>query len=313
MAEQAITTIQIVHGDGEAAASVGDRLIYDTTAPNEVVSALSDELSAIAGGIRSAKVRVRVDKTTQAAASLAIACTQANIAVDEYITFVFNDGERVTITGKSTESIPDLQFARITSDTAVGDSICAVVNGNSRLNKRITASNNAGTVTFTAKESGTAGNNIQIIDGTVNGLSPAGGNLAGGLDASNRASGVITLTHANIDADDTFSLGNVTLTWKVAAANENQVTIGANLAADVTNAVAKINAHSSLLGLVSASGNTATGAITITWLGDPRAGALVKLAASDATAVAITTQMTAGTGVTITNDTSTAAFALGAP
>jgi outer membrane lipoprotein SlyB len=310
---EAITTIEIVHGDGEDAVTVGDRLILGTTLPNEAVQALADDLSAIAGGMRSAKVRARVDKSTEAQASLALTVTQTNVAVDEYIDIQFPQGEKVRLTAKATESIADLQFKQITSDTVCAASIRDVINGNPRLNKRLSASESSGVVTITSKEYGTIGNNIQIIDGTTNGISPAGGNLAGGLDASNRATGVLTLTFANIDADETVSIGNVTLTWKASASGENQVDIGANLAAATTNLVAKINAHSSLLGLVTATGVTATGVITLTWLGDPRLAAQIKLASSDATAVAITTQTTAGTGVTLTNDTATTIYSLGAP
>jgi hypothetical protein len=311
---EAITTIEIIHGDGEDAATVGERLILGSTLPNEAVVELSKELRAIAGGVRSGKVRARVTKTTECAASLAIACTQTNIAVDEYITFVFSDGERVTITAKATESIADAQFAQITSDTAVGDSIVAVVKGNARLRGRLTASNAAGTVTFTALQPGTAGNSISIVDGTTNGLTPAGGSLASGLDASNRATSVFTLTFANIDADETVGIGNVTLTWKASASGENQVTIGANLAAATTNLTAKINDHSSLTGLVTAVGVTATGVITLTWLGDPRLCAQIKIASSDATGVALTTQTTVGTGITLTSDSAYTAYSgMGAP
>lgn len=102
---------------------------------------------------------------------------------------------------------------------------------------------------------------ILRIDGSTEGASQ------GVLEAANPT---ITITFANITADETIVLGGVTLTWKASAANENQVTIGANLAAATTNLVAAINVHTKLVGLVSASGNTSTGVVTLTWLGDTR-------------------------------------------
>lgn len=89
-------------------------------------------------------------------------------------------------------------------------------------------------------------------------------------DVLENAHPTITITHANITADETIVLGGTTLTWKASAANENEVTIGANLAADTTNLVAKINAHSALKGIVTATGNTATGVVTLNFLGPTR-------------------------------------------
>jgi hypothetical protein len=86
-----------------------------------------------------------------------------------------------------------------------------------------------------------------------------------------------TITFANITAGETLVIGNVTLTWAVAAANENQVTIGADLAAATTNLTAAINAHSKLAGVISATGVTATGVVTITYTGAGREAALIGL------------------------------------
>jgi hypothetical protein len=88
----------------------------------------------------------------------------------------------------------------------------------------------------------------------------------------------ITITFANITAGETILIGSVTLTWAVAAANENEVTIGANLAAATTNLAAAIAAHSKLMGLVDVvSAVTATGVVTLRYLGDPRAATLLTL------------------------------------
>jgi hypothetical protein len=91
-------------------------------------------------------------------------------------------------------------------------------------------------------------------------------------DPLDRMTRTITITYANITADETVVIGGTTLTWKASAANEDQVTIGDNLADATTNLTAKINDHSKLNGIFSASGNTSTGVVTVTYCGDPRLG-----------------------------------------
>jgi len=92
------------------------------------------------------------------------------------------------------------------------------------------------------------------------------------------ASVTATIAFGNITAGDILVIGNVTLTWAVAAANENEVTIGADLAAATTNLTAAINAHSKLNGVISATGVTGTGVVTITYPGAGREAALIALA-----------------------------------
>jgi hypothetical protein len=96
----------------------------------------------------------------------------------------------------------------------------------------------------------------------------------------------ITITFANITADETVVIGGTTLTWKASADGEDQVTIGANLAAATTNLTAKINDHSKLKGIFTASGNTSTGVVTVTYTGDARLGYHIGLSETgDAVAV----------------------------
>lgn len=103
-----------------------------------------------------------------------------------------------------------------------------------------------------------------------------------------------TITFANITAGETLVIGNVTLTWAASAANENEVTIGADLAAATTNLANAINAHSKLAGLITASGNTATGVVTITYAGAGREAALIGLAETGDALVLSATSFTSG-------------------
>ena len=85
----------------------------------------------------------------------------------------------------------------------------------------------------------------------------------------------VEITFANITAGETLVIGTVTLTWAVAAANENEVTIGADLAAAATNLTAAINAHSKLQGIISATGNTSSGVVAMVYTGAGREAALI--------------------------------------
>lgn len=85
----------------------------------------------------------------------------------------------------------------------------------------------------------------------------------------------VEITFANIDAGETLVIGTVTLAWAVAAANEDQVTIGADLAAATTNLTAAINAHSKLQGIISATGNTSSGVVAMVYTGAGREAALI--------------------------------------
>jgi hypothetical protein len=103
------------------------------------------------------------------------------------------------------------------------------------------------------------------------------------LDQKSRT---ITITFANVDADETIVIGGTTLTWKASASGESEVDIGADLAAATTNLTAKINDHSKLKGIFTATGVTGTGVVTVTYTGDARLGYHIGLSETgDAVAV----------------------------
>lgn len=79
---------------------------------------------------------------------------------------------------------------------------------------------------------------------------------------STKPSATITLGGANITADDTIAIGPVTLTWKASPSGEDQVAFVNTAATDAAALAAKINAHSDLSGMVSAS--AAAGVVTVT-------------------------------------------------
>jgi hypothetical protein len=101
--------------------------------------------------------------------------------------------------------------------------------------------------------------------------------IAGGLRRGNvtmlvetgsitKPSATCTLGGAALTADDTIVIGPVTLTWKAAAANENEITIGGDDAESAAALAAAINAHTDLGGMVTAESDgvdvvTITGAL----------------------------------------------------
>jgi hypothetical protein len=111
-----------------------------------------------------------------------------------------------------------------------------------------------------------------------------------GNDPLERAAPTITITFANITAGETILIGAKTLTWAVAAANENEVTIGADLAAAKANLIAAINAHSKLEGLFFAKASAVAAEVYIYFLGGSRVGTVMPSSETgDALALSATT------------------------
>jgi hypothetical protein len=308
-----LVQIGIAYMDGEPAEAVAGRVALGTDKPKEELVNLSRELAAIAGGLRPSKVSVRVDSTSEAKASLALAVTQANLAAGEYLDIVKPSGEVVRLLAVASGADPAAgTFVSQTSNTVTAQAIRDAINKNPRLMLDLLASESSGTVTIQALRPGTYGNSYRVVDGTVNALSPAGGSLAGGLDASQRATGALTiLDNAEIAADETFRVGAVLYTWKASAGSATEVTIGADANASADNIVSKINNNIGLIGVVSAE-RTGTGVVTLTYLGNPRDGVQLYLAVSDATSMSATA-MSGGTGVTLANSVATRQYNAGGP
>jgi hypothetical protein len=96
-------------------------------------------------------------------------------------------------------------------------------------------------------------------------------------DPLERASVSVAIVQASLVATtDTLVFGGsngVTLTWVVASASENEITIGASNTLCGDALVTAINAHSILGGVFFASNSNGT--VTIQYRGDPRLGGLI--------------------------------------
>ncbi|HVK87948.1 MAG TPA: hypothetical protein VM513_27700 [Kofleriaceae bacterium] len=306
----AITVISVYHGGGDAPASVGERLNREESSPRQEAEALSRFFAAAAGGVRPCKVRVRTDSCVATQATLTLAVTQANIAVGEYLDIVIPGRGAYRVTAVTSGADVTLgQFVSQTSNAVTATNIAAAVNGMLGLKDWVTATTNSGNLILTANLYGTVGNGYTVLDGTVNGLSPAGGAFASGIDTSGQVTATIACVVANTDADDTVSIGGTTFTAKASGASgDNQFNLGASNTAMGDNLVAKINAHPDLLGLVT--GVNASGTITLTFTVDPRVARHMVLQTSDADGLVITQ---ATISRTLTNTVATRTYALGAP
>lgn len=127
----------------------------------------------------------------------------------------------------------------------------------------------------------------QLFDSAASGLSNVNVSVQTGSASPVAASGTVTLVYATVVADDTVTVGSVTLTCKTdVPANENQFRKQTDLATTATNLATAINAHSVLGKIVKAS--AAAGVVTIAALQKGLVGNQIALAKSAATPAGIT-------------------------
>jgi len=95
-----------------------------------------------------------------------------------------------------------------------------------------------------------------------------------------------TATCANVSADDTITIAGVVLTAKASPSGENQWSQAGDNTADAASLASKINAHSVLSKIVSAS--AASGVVTVTCLTKGIVGNYLTLVSSNGTRLAVT-------------------------
>lgn len=277
----ACVTMELVLGE-ESGAAISDRLPLAT---ETAVNVLSSLLLRCAAGVSRGRLRVGIADATGASATGTITCVRASsiagdkILIDDVI-FTCVDGVASATAG---------QYSRDTGNTQMAASLAAAINANPASKGRWSASASTGTVTVTERLAGSGGNNTklrkQVTTAAAHVLS--GATLSGGKDPSARVTATIAITHANLAADDTVTIGSETFTAKASGASgNNEFNIGASATADGDALIAKINAHPNLLGIVSAS--NASGTITLTYACNPRLALHIRLSTSDATAYTVT-------------------------
>ncbi len=270
MADSLITITVGLH---EAPATVAERCLRTAEAGNARLAAklLADELLALASGVRDGAFIARVDSLTRGTASATIVVTQADCTAGDTITITIPGRGAATLTAVSgAVTTQATQYSIDTSDTAVGDSIEAAINANPLLSRWLTATNDAGTVTIAPQLPGTWAHGIYIatVEDTSTALVVT--QMAGGDDVLTQPSITVTFGTADITADDTIAIGRRKYTWKASASGDGEITLSTTPATAATNFAAAINADATWTGLLSASRDDAV--VTLTWLGDPRAG-----------------------------------------
>jgi phage tail sheath gpL-like len=110
--------------------------------------------------------------------------------------------------------------------------------------------------------------------------------------AAVRASGTVTITHGNLNANDTVTICGITITAKASGATGAQFNIGADATADAAALAACINALATLNIYVSAT--SAAGVVTVTANQAGVVGNLFAMATSDATAYGLSAAALAG-------------------
>lgn len=265
-------------------------------------------IAALASGERRGYMRTRVDEHTPTLASRTLTITGASVTAGEFIEFVTPIG-RFRVTGVASGTVDgDTTFVVSGTSNTAATNIRQAINTHPQLMRWVVASGATNAVIITARDAGTQGNRIEIVDGTGGGIGTVGV-LTGGLDESARTTATITITHANLTAADTVTIGAAVYTAVASGATGNQFNIGADATAAAANLAAAINGSADLAGLATAT--SALGVVTITFLGDARSATHARLATSDATAFIVTQPVNALTMTSVAGGVFTHNLGLG--
>lgn len=274
-------TMELVLGE-ETGAAIADRL---PLAAETAANVLSSLLLRCASGVSRGRLRVAIDDTTGVSATGTITCVVASMVAGDKI---YLDDVALTCVASGAVAANGT-YSLETGNTECGASLAAAINAYPATKGRWSATASTGTVTVTERLPGLGGNNTKLRKavGTSAAHVLSGATLSGGKQPSARVTASIGCVLANTDADDTVSIGGVTFTAKLSGATgDEQFNLGASNTAMGDNLVAKINAHPSLLGIVS--GVNASGTITLTYACSPRVALQIRLATSDADGLVIT-------------------------
>lgn len=272
--------------------SEADYILDSNYGGQQVVRRALDRIGSIASGVNRGKVTVRVDSSAAVNASGTITCVVASatagdvlgIRVPGYPTF-----KLTAVNGSPTAADGEYDMS-VATDTLFGDELEAAINAVPGLKDLVTASNSGGTVTVTATDlvDGVLGNSITFNKEVTTAAAHVLTNPTGGEDAGDQATGTCTINSdtAAIVEDDTVVIGSVTLTWKDAPSGEDEIDIANVDATDASALATAINDHSTLGSLLSAS--SAAGVVTVTYMGSPRAGALVTTSRTETNSGSVT-------------------------
>lgn len=302
---------------GQDPASWEDRLLKDTSARHEAVTNLSAMLEGIANGTLGAKLTVRVDGSTGAAAAGTVVVESDDTAEGDQLLVTIPGFPTVALAAVLTDEevvTGGGQWSLETAtDTAQAQSLRDAINNHPALRKHVVATESSGTVTVTALRAGTGGNNIVLAKDVATAGALTITAMASGADIGDAPDATCTFGSANIANDDTIRIGSVLFTWKASASNENEITSSSTEATAAANFLAKVNAHSQLNGLILATADSSA-VVRLTWLGDPRSGELIYLVRTETNSGSVTfSAATLGSGSTEAYQAAPKTYTLGAP
>lgn len=316
MADSLIT---ITIGLHEAPATVAERCLRGTGShfTSGAVKPLAEELIAIASGVRDGKVTARVDSVTRGAASQTVTCDNATATAGDLLHITIPGFPRYSLTAVSgSATAASGEYSIDTSDAAMATSLAAAINALPGLSRHVSAEAASDVVTITARQLGTWAHSIALVKDVTNSgaLTLGGSTMSGGDDVLAQPSLVVTFGAADIAANDTTSIGAIEYTWVASASATNEITLSTTPATAASNFAAKINADTRWTGLLSASADDDD--VTLTWLGDPRAGQHVvcTIAVTNSGSIALGgTEMIAGAeslvlGTTVTGSSTCRTF-----
>jgi hypothetical protein len=315
----AITTIEVFHQAGTTPETLTDELILDTSARSDAVMRASNLLARIAGGLEGGTVGVRVSSATGVAASGSFTCVQASCTAGDTLRFYIPGYAGPFVLTAVAGTAGAAQYSIDTDNTAVGVSVAAAINALPGLRDHISASDSTGTVTWTAKRAGIAGNNIVVVDTSTSAAAHVITAASGGAEISTKPAMTVTFGTANIVAGDTISIGARVYTWAAAASADGEITLSTTEATAATNFTTAVNADAHWTGLITATRDTAV--VTLTWEGDPRVGRHMLVDFAETNAGSITLQGTLRTGTaesfvlntTCTGSSATKRYQIGGP
>jgi len=233
---------------------------------HKVANNLVGVITQGASGHSPMHLRVRLDNSVPTMASATVAITYASIAAADILTL--NDpaiGQVAFTCVSTTPNAGDNTFQKTVDASTTGASLAACINTSPQTRGRYTAANASGTVTISQTAGsgldGAMGNTVFLTKQMANGAGMTLSAFTGGRDAGSTQTLQATLG-ANPTNGQTFLIGAKTITFATSAANQDQVTIGANATATATALVAVLNANTDLAGYFVAT-STGAGVLTV--------------------------------------------------
>lgn len=271
-------TFSIDTGDNETATSIAAQI--------NAHAQLSGKVTATAS---SAVVTVRAVTAGTAGNSITLAGTASTL-----------EASAATLENGAAVANNEFDFSPGSTATQVAADIvrCVGASTSALISDHVTATNEAGVVTFWAKYPGTPGNHITLASSDADGLAVTPARLAGGTEASSggaQATGTLTLT--SVANGETCAVNGVTLTAHTNTDANNQFRIDGDDTADAAALARAIN-NSTTAALADVIATSSNSVVTVTARRGGVSGNAITLSSGQASIVANVTRLAGGAAPT---------------